>query len=288
MKNFWQLFRSFLVVACLFVVFCLALEYQYLSKMLNLPSWSIPFVSFMFILYFGYRYIDLYLNRNQIEHDFTTIVNHTFRTPLTRINWISKVLEGDLPQNERLTYIQNLNNATGRLIEIVDLIAGIKDIGDTTGYTFEATSIRDIVEKSIAKYREEINKKNITFQVPTFKDIPMLTADLKKITFVIDAIVENSILYTPQGGKVVIECTSNKNKLILSVSDNGPGLSFQDRMKIFSRFFRSKAATLAYPDGMGLRLSLSKEIILRHHGKMSAKSEGKGKGATFIVELPFS
>ena len=254
----------------------------------SLPYWVFPSVLFLLALYAVFSFIDLYLNKNKIEQEFTKIVNHTFRTPLTRISWISKELEKDMPQSEKLIYIQNLNNATTRLIEIVDLIAGIKDVNDKTGYIFEATSLRDIFEKLIVKYREEINKKNLTFQVPTFKDIPLLTADLKKITFVIDTMIENAIVYTSQNGKVLVNCVSKNNRLILSVIDNGLGLTFHDKMEIFSRFFRSKAATLVYPDGMGLRLNLSKKIVSRHHGKIYAKSKGRNRGSSFFLELPFS
>ena len=288
MKNFMEFLKGFFVILCLFAVFYFNLRYEYLSSLFNIPLWTIPLISFIVILYIGYMYIDLYINRNEIEHEFTTIVNHTFRTPLTRINWISKELEKDLSQNERMTFIQNLNNATGRLIEIVDMIAGIKDINDKTGYIFQATSVRDIVEKTISKYREEINKKKLTFRVPTFKDIPLLTVDLKKITFVIDAIIENAIVYTPTEGNVSIECISKKNKLILSVTDTGKGLRFKDKIRIFSRFFRSKDAVLLYPDGMGLRLNLSRQIMKRHKGKIYVSSKGKNKGATFSIELPFS
>jgi len=288
MEKFWQFIKAFLVVLCLFAIFYLALKYQYFSELFNLPLWVIPIISFILILYIGYSFVDLYLNKNEVEHEFTTIVNHTFRTPLTRISWITKELEKELSQNERLTYIQNLNNATGRLVEIVDLIAGIKNINDKTGYTFEATSLRDIVEKSIVKYREEINKKNLTFQVPTFKDIPLLTVDLKKITFVIDTIIENAIIYTPKDGKIIIDCISKNGKLTLAVADSGPGLSLQDKFKIFSKFFRAKNATLVYPDGMGLRLHLSRQIVARHHGRIYVKSIGKNKGSTFFLELPFS
>ncbi|MEK7572356.1 MAG: HAMP domain-containing sensor histidine kinase [Patescibacteria group bacterium] len=287
MKNFRQLVKIFFIILFLFVIFYLALRHEYLTALFNLPVWFIPLIVFIIILYIGYSYIELYSNKNQIEHEFTTIVNHTFRTPLTRINWISKELEKDLSQNERLTYLQSLNNATSRLIEIVDLIAGIKNIDDKTGYIFQATSLRDIVEKSIVKYREEINKKSLTFQVPTFKDIPMLTADLKKISFVVDSIIENAIIYTPANGQIFIDCIFNKNKLILSVRDDGPGLSFHDKIRIFSRFFRAKNAVLSHPDGMGIRLNLSRQIIARHHGKIYAKSKGRNKGTTFFIELPF-
>lgn len=237
-----------------------------------------------------YAYIKLYFKASKTDYEFTSIVNHTFRTPLTRINWITKELENrDISQDEKLLYLQNLNNATEKLLEIVDLIAGIKDIKNTTGYVFVATSLRDIVEKSIVKYRQEINKKNITFQVSTFKDIPLLTLDLKKIGFVFDALLENAVFYTPKDGKILVDCMIEKNgKLLFYISDTGMGLNFYERMKVFSRFFRSKRAVLAYPDGMGLRLYLSKQIIKLHGGKIYAKSKGTDKGAVFFIELPLS
>lgn len=287
MEKTWQFIKAFLVILCLFAVFYLALRYEHFSIILSLPSWLIPLSAFILILYIGYSFVDLYLNKDEVEQEFTTIVNHTFRTPLTRINWITKELEKDLPQNERLTYTQNLSNATERLVEIVDLIAGIKNINDKTSYNFQATSLRDIVERSIVKYREEINKKNLKFQVPTFKDIPLLTVDLKKITFVVDSIIENAIIYSPSGGTVIVDCVSKGKNLLLAVADAGPGLSLQDKFKIFSKFFRAKSAMLTYPDGMGLRLYLAKQIVSRHNGKLYAHSAGKNKGSTFYLQLPF-
>ena len=236
-----------------------------------------------------YSYIKLHIKANKAEYEFTSIVNHTFRTPLTRINWISKELEQrEMSQDEKLLYIQNLNNATEKLLEIVDLIAGTKDVKNTTGYVFIATSLRDIVEKSIVKYREEINKKNITFQVSAFKDIPMLTLDLKKIGFVFDALLENAVFYTPKDGKILMDCIVQKNKLLFYITDTGMGLTFYDKRRIFSKFFRSKKAVLAYPDGTGLRLYLSKQIVELHGGKIYAKSEGENKGSAFFIELPIN
>ena len=248
--------------------------------------WAILFL--ITIIYFLYSYIKLLIKTDKEEYEFTSIVNHTFRTPLTRINWISKELEQrDMPQNEKLLYIQNLNNATDKLLEIVDLIVGIKDIKSTAGYIFKATSLRDIVEKSIVKYREEINKKNISFEVSTFKNIPLLTLDLKKISFVINSLIENAIIYTPKDGKILINCNlKQNNKLIFYITDTGIGLSLYDKYRIFGKFYRNKKAILTYPDGMGLKLYLSKQIIKLHHGKIYAKSNGLEKGSTFFIELP--
>ncbi len=287
MHKAWQLIKGLSFALYLFLIFYLMLRNEYLSELNGLPIWFIPAVCFISILYLALRYIQLSLQVSRLEHEFTSIVNHTFRTPITGIMWFTKELEKDLPASEKLLYLEGINNSANKILSIVDIFAGIKNINDISGYVFEATSIREIIEESIARYREDINRKNLTFSVSTFKDVPLLTVDLKKISFVVDTMVENAILYTPKDGKIMIECISGKKKLTLYVSDTGIGLNLKDKMRIFSRFYRGKSAILANPDGMGLRLHLSRKIIERHKGKMYAKSHGKDKGTTFFVELPF-
>lgn len=285
----WKLVKSFIFVICLFAIFLTLLQSNYLNATFDFPPGLIPFISFLFLFYFAYRFLALYVLKEKIEYEFTSIVNHTFRTPLTQINWIIDELKKDITQNERDSYLRSLNNATNKLLEMVDLIAGIKNPRSTAGYVFIATSFRDIVEKSITKYQEEINKKNITFQVSTFKNIPFLTIDLKKISFVIDTLVENAIFYTPKDGKVLIDCIlKSKNKLLFYITDTGIGLGLYSKSRIFSKFYRSKKATLAYPDGMGLKLYLSKQVVALHKGRIYAKSKGINKGAVFFLELPIN
>jgi two-component system sensor histidine kinase VicK len=248
----------------------------------------VPIISLLGLTYLFLRYINLFLKINKLENEFASIVNHTFRTPITRILWIAKELDNrDLSQEERSTYVQNINNATERILGIVDIVAGIKKISDISGYYFEAISLREIVEKSIINYREKIKEKNIAFSVSPFHGIPLLSVDLKKITFVINALIENAICYTPNNGRIVIDCIADNKNLTFYVGDSGIGLTSLDKLRIFSRFYRNKKAVLMNTDGMGLCLYLSKKIVKRHHGKIYAKSEGADKGSTFFIKLPF-
>jgi len=288
MSKYLQFLESVAFFFFLLGTFYVLYNNQYISTTYGIPVLIILILCSLSIAYIAYSYINLYNKVNKLEYEFTSIVNHTFRTPLTRIMWFTKELEHEMPQKDKLLYLQNISNSTNKVLEIVDLFMGIKNINNTSTYFFEAISIRDIVEKSIVKYREEINKKNISFQVSTFKDIPLLTLDIKKISFVVDALVENAITYSPKDSKIWIECVANKNNLVLSVSDNGMGLSLVDQLKIFGKFYRSKRAVLMYPDGMGLKLYLSKQIIERHHGSLTATSKGKDKGAKFFMKLPYS
>jgi len=287
MNKIPKLVRITSLVLYIIFIFFLIFRNEYISSAHNLPNWIIPVVFFASVILICYKYILLKIKEDRMENEITTIVNHTFRTPITSIIWHIKELEKELTQNEKLLYLQNANNSASRLLSVVDIITGIKNISNASSYYFEAISIREIVEKSIKKYREKINKKNITFQVPTFKNAPLLTLDLNKISFVIDTIIENAIFYTKQDGKILIDCIYDSQKIILFISDTGIGLTFKDKMMIFSKFWRSKRAKLMNTDGMGLRLYLSKEIIKKHHGRIYAKSNGENEGATFFIELPF-
>ena len=288
MKMVWQIIKGVFFLLYLGFVFYITWNFVYLTTKFGPSPYLIPIISVPSILAIGLKFIELYYRAERMEYEFTSIVNHTFRTPLTRVMWYSKELEKDLPTSERESYVQDISNATTRILDIVDLFAGIKNINDRSGYFFQATSLRDIIEKTIVKYRSEINKRGLSFDVSTFKDAPMLTLDLKKITFVVDAMLENAIFYTPKGGKITIDFTTSGKVLILSVKDTGMGLTFMERMRVFSKFYRSKKAILMNPDGMGLKLYLSKQIIHRHHGKLRSFSLGRDKGSSFYMELPLS
>lgn len=279
--------KIILSILYIILIFFLIFKKEQITLSYNLPAWIIPSVFFVSILYICYQYIIFTIKEGKLEEEMISIINHTFRTPLTSMLWYIKELERNLPQNERLLYLQNLNNGTNKILSVVDVLVGIKNVMNTSGYFFEAISMREIVEKSMKKYRDKINKKNITFQVSLFKDTPLLTMDLNKISFVIDTIIENAISYTKQDGKILIDCITNPKKLTLFISDTGIGLGLMDKIMIFSKFYRSKQAKLMNTDGMGLRLYLSKQIIKRHHGKIYAKSNGLNEGTTFFIELPF-
>lgn len=239
------------------------------------------------LLFIIYKFIKSYIDNHKVEKDFISVVNHAFRTPLTRIVWITKELEGDIPANEKMLHLQGIKNATDKILGMIDTIVGIRNINDRASYDFKSVSIREILEGAIFKNREMITSKNIAFNISPLKDIPSLTVDLKKISFVIEEIIENAIYYTPNAGTISIEATLNSASLFLYISDTGMGLDFKDKLGIFLKFYRNPRAKKINTDGIGLSLYLSKQIIKRHGGSIKAISKGINKGTTFIIELPF-
>jgi signal transduction histidine kinase len=287
MHKILKILNILLFIIYIIFIFLLIINNKKITSSFHLPTFLIPSIFFVSFLFISYKYIILKIKEGELEGEMISIINHTFRTPLTSIIWNAKEIEQNITQNEKSSHLQQINNSATKVLNVVDILVGIKNVKNTSGYVFQAISMREIIEQSLKKYRDNVNKKNITFQVSTLKDIPLLTVDLNKISFVIDTLIENAISYTKEGGKILIDCISNSEKLTLFISDTGIGLKFLDKIMIFSKFYRSKQAKLINTDGMGLRLYLSKEIIKRHSGKIYAKSHGSNKGSTFFIELPF-
>jgi signal transduction histidine kinase len=243
-------------------------------------------VIFIIIGFFLIYLLKRNMDKNFTEESFLSIVNHTFRTPLTRIKWMSESLEQDMPRKEQLEITSNLKNSVNRLLEIVDILAGIKDIKNTSAYDLKAVSIREILEESIKKYHLSLQDKKITLSMPSFIKLPLISIDTKKISLVINIVIENAILYSKENGHIKIESEMKNNHLILKIEDNGIGLSQKDKSNLFKRFYRGDRAVKMNTDGMGLGLYIAKEIIHRHRGQIKAYSKGIDQGTTLYITLP--
>lgn len=233
-------------------------------------------------IYFLYREI----NHNKTEKTFLSVVNHAFRTPLTRIKWFSDNLTPDLSHEAQSEITRNISTTVNQVLDILDTISGIKDVYSAANYQLKAVSIREIIEAAMGKYRTAITDKKLTFHMPTFNEIPLLTLDTKKISFVIETLLSNAIFYSKENGVIDIKSTIQKKMLTLSVEDNGIGLSWKDKRNLYGRFYRGKQALKMNTDGLGLSLFLSKEIIRRHHGNLTITSKGRNRGIIVSITLP--
>ncbi len=286
MKKTGRIVKWFFLLLYFLSLIYILLNNSYYSSFLGLPVWLIPAVTVISIIMAGISYIKIYLKVNILEYEFTSIVNHTFRTPLTRIVWALKEMRDNEVDKQKLLYIQNVDNSANRILNIVDILVGMQDIDNKSSYFWSPISIRKVLENSISKYREIIDQKKFNFKISLFTEIPPLTADLKKMSFVFDAIMENTLWYTPVGGNITIGSIRKKDKVIFYAEDSGIGLDFHDRNRIFSKFYRGDVARKMNTDGMGLSMYLAHKIVERHGGRIYVKSKGRNRGATFFVELP--
>lgn len=223
-----------------------------------------------------------------VEKSFTSIVNHTFRTPLTRIKWMSDSLKPETTLAEQMEIAKNISYSTNHLLEIVDTLAGIKDLNNGSVYAMKTISLREIIEDGIAKFNNPINQKKLKLQIPAFNSIPLFTADTKKISFAIHSVLENAIWYSKPEGTISIEASVSGSSINLSIHDDGMGMNWKDRRNVGDRFYRSTEAVKMNTDGMGLSLYMAKKIMEMHGGSISFKSGGRDRGSVFYISIPIS
>ena len=211
-------------------------------------------------------------------------VSHEFKNPLNSIvGNVDLVLDeaDSLPPHlaQRLLVVQR--NAE----RLLDLVADLSASASTTLNVHpKRTDLASLVETSLSSAQASAQRSHVEMSA----DVPSplwAYADPLRIGQVLDNLVSNAIKYSPDGGKVSISATADRQWVRLSVTDTGMGISHDDAAKVFNRFFRAESAQKAAIPGAGLGLSITRMIVERHGGSIVCES-GEGQGSTFIVTLP--
>lgn len=250
------------------------------------PYWLIPVASSAVGIVVAV-YIWKKLRETELmRYEFINVVTHKFRTPLTYIKWASDSMEHDRGEANVKKSLETIKNGVFSLVELTDTLVGTveEDKGNLI-YRWERCFIRPLVHEVLAGLKDGIEKKSIRLSVDEKGELKPVYADKKRLSFVIQTLLENAINYSPAGGPVRVLIAQEGKHQTFSVSDNGIGISKENLPLVFSEFFRSKSATAADTGGLGVGLYLSKEIVKRHGGHVWAGSKGEGKGSTFHFKL---
>ncbi len=230
-------------------------------------------------------------NLAKIKEDFTNIMVHELRAPLSAIKDSSELMLED----EKLKDIERK-----QLLGIIDSQA--KMLIDQIGSVLDAAKIeagRFTIKKSLNDLNELINetveafapralKKNIVINAYVPKVLPNFNFDLIRISQVLNNLISNSLKFTPSGGKITIFGEINENSVTVSVSDTGMGISEEDQKDLFSKFYQiRKTPHELEKKGTGLGLYIVKGVVEAHGGQVLVKSD-IGQGTTISFTLPLS
>ena len=231
------------------------------------------------------------------KSDFISIASHQLRTPLTVIKgYVSMILEGNfgkLPDPAREP-TEKIYDSNERLIKLVEQLLSISRIeSGRIKYDFEETNLSDIVLNVIEGVRYGAIKKGLDLSyAPPKGFVPMVNIDTVKMKQIIGSLIDNSIKYTykteEKRGFVLIriEDLKDKNKIRLSIEDNGMGIKEEDKVNLFKKFSRGKDISTVYTEGTGLGLYVAKQIIEAHSGSIYAESRGRNMGTKIYFDLP--
>jgi PAS domain S-box-containing protein len=213
-------------------------------------------------------------------------VAHELKTPTAKFEMALEVFAKELDKkNERAKYEQILNLMQVNTDRLMRTITSIMDLTKLeSGMDKVEMSEFDIQEvlKQVYQDMDAICKqKGLKLENDFPKTALRVKGDRDMIYRVFVNLISNSCKFT-ESGKIVLKAQKDEDKIIVSVRDAGLGLDKEDMEKIFERFYQKTASSL----GIGVGLTISRDIVRLHGGRIWAESEGPGKGATFKVEFP--
>jgi signal transduction histidine kinase len=226
---------------------------------------------------------------DQARAEFITIASHQLRTPPATIKWyLAAILDGDYGKfddsvKDQLRKTMSTNNS---MIALIDDLLNVSRIErGKMEFIFQPTDLTEITQITIDQLlpQAEMRKLNLVFKKPK-EVLPIITADKEKLRQVINNLIDNAIKYS-QNGKIVVEVGKVKNDLMFKVTDNGKGVTAEQKPHIFEKFDRGKNPA-RNSSGLGLGLYVAKVIIEQHNGKIWVESKGEGKGSAFIFTVP--
>lgn len=223
----------------------------------------------------------------QERRDFVSNVSHELRTPLTTMrSYVEALTEGAWKDKEIAPkFLGVTQNETERMIRMVnDLLQLSKMDHKEYGLHKERTDFINYFDQIIDRFEMNVAEK-INLKRELLKGQYYVYIDKDKMTQVLDNIISNAIKYSPNGGTIGFKVGKNKNQLLISIQDDGPGIAYEKLDKIFERFYRADKARNRKLGGTGLGLAIAKELVEAHHGKIWAKSK-EGKGTTILFTLP--
>jgi two-component system, OmpR family, phosphate regulon sensor histidine kinase PhoR len=224
----------------------------------------------------------------RIRRDFVANVSHEFRTPLTAIQGFSEtLLAGAMndPQNRDrfLGIIVEHSRRLARLTE--DLLMLSKMDADRLELEIRRLSVEQLVASCIETSQPRAIEKDMRLSVNLAKNIPDIAADRRRLTEVLQNLLDNAIQYTPTGGQITVTAEAKDAEVVITVADTGIGIPQADQPRIFERFYRVDVARSREVGGTGLGLSIAKHLMEAHGGRLWVESE-VGNGSQFHFSVP--
>lgn len=246
---------------------------------------------------------------DSVKTDFITIASHELRTPLAQIRGYTDILEAmneqsmlDTEQLGGMTV--NLRKATDRLERLIADMLDVSQIGlDAMDLRFSQTSLESVLRLAIEPLAESVKQRKLQLTARGLRGLPAIDADMQRLVQAFRNIVVNAVKYTPDGGRIDIVASiqknpqSNADEICVKIADTGIGIDPRYHDLIFEKFFRvsdpglhSTGTTKFMGAGPGLGLTIARGVVEGHGGRVIVESGGfdpeKLPGSIFYVFLP--
>jgi len=240
--------------------------------------------------------------KDRLKSEFLTVASHELRSPLAAVLGYAKIINNRLKNlifpnvrtedSKVVTSISKVQNGLDTIIlegnRLTDLINGLLDIekieSGEAEWCMETTSVTEIIKRATSLARSTCEECGLELIVDVEGELPDVVGDSDRLEQVVINLISNATKFTKNGS---VTCRARKinNEIVISVSDTGKGIPESDREMVFGKFKQSGTALKGKPKGSGLGLTICKEIVAHHGGRIWVESE-LGKGSSFSFTLP--
>jgi PAS domain S-box-containing protein len=229
---------------------------------------------------------------SHLKDEFLATVSHELRTPLNAILGWSQILASSATNSpedleEGLATIERNARAQARIIE--DLLDMSRIINGKVRLDMQRLDLPAIIETAVAILHPAAEAKGIQLEsfIDPLRDLSV-TGDSNRIQQVLWNLISNAVKFTPRAGRVQVKLEPADSHIRISVTDTGEGIRPEFLPYVFDRFRQSDASITRRHGGLGLGLSIVKQVVELHGGSIRAASDGPGHGSTFTISLPIT
>jgi len=252
-------------------------------------------VVLIFAIIFSFSYVITTVFRqkklSEIKNDFINNMTHEFKTPISTISLACQALsDKDIVKNTAVydSYVSIIGEENDRLSGMAErILQSARLQKGEVKLKKETVNIHDVLQDVIQKGRLRVEKKGgkITLELNAINHV--VEADRVHITNIFFNLLDNAIKYTPWAPIILIKSRNISNGILISIKDNGIGISKSNQRKVFDKLYRVPTGNVHNVKGFGLGLSYVKSVIEKHEGKITLDSELK-KGSTFNIYIPLN
>ena len=229
---------------------------------------------------------------NRLKDEFLAIMSHELRNPLNVILGYAELLLRmdeikDSPNLNRMADAVK-RNAVAQSKLIRDLLDLSRLRSGKLELNRETVSPVASIENAIETVRIDADAKGIEISVSAPDEMMFVQADPVRLEQIIWNLLNNSVKFTPRGGRIEVRLEDAEDEIVLTVSDNGQGIDTSFLPHIFEIFRQADSRTNRSQSGMGIGLAVVQQLVELHGGSVTAFSAGTGKGATFTIRVPRS
>jgi hypothetical protein len=226
----------------------------------------------------------------RLKDEFLATVSHELRTPLNAILGWSRMLQGGLLRPEKVAQAVDsiLRNATAQNQIIDDLLDVSRIIAGQLRLDIDLLDVNQIVSAAIDVVRPSAEAKGVTLRMMLDPEAGIIKGDAGRLQQVVWNLLTNAIKFTPRDGQIRVVLRHEVSAVQIEVTDTGRGIAPDFIPRIFERFTQEESSNARRTGGLGLGLAIVKHLVELHGGNVEARSEGEGKGASFIVKLPLA